>query len=117
MKKFSFSYLLTFAFLTAFLVGCAQLGVPATDTFNKKLLAGYSSVTAVRNTATTLLVAKQITPKDAQNIQVQADAARGGLDIASSLKDTDFKAAEDRLTVSLTILQGIQTYLNSRSNK
>ena len=38
---------------------CAQLGLPTPQTFNEKMATAYATVTAVRDTATKLLVAKK----------------------------------------------------------
>lgn len=105
----------TYFVLACFMCACAQLGIVQPDTFNQRLAAGYTSVTAVRQGTATLLSGQKITVVDAQNIQTQADTARAGLDIAQGLSSTDITSAENRLTVSLTILQGLQTYLTSRS--
>lgn len=102
---------LLMAFMLALLVGCAQLGVPTPDTFNQKLAVGVASVTEVRQTATTLLVAGKITSADAENIQKQADTARDGLNVARGLSGTDLSAASNKLTAATAILQALQTYL------
>lgn len=102
-------------FTLCLLISCAEVGVTAPQTFNQRLAAGYTSVTTVRQATITLLQAKKITPKDAQTVQDQTDSARVGLDLAAAMSVTDLKAAENRLTVSLELLRGLQTYLNSRS--
>lgn len=104
----------TFVALILSLTACAQLGLPTATTFNEKLAAGYSSVTAVRSSATTLLVAKKISSDDAQNIQTQADTARAGLDVARTISKTDQTAANARLTAIRTVLTALSTYLASR---
>lgn len=94
--------------LTLLLQGCATLGVPAPQTFNERLAAGYVSATSIRTSATTLLNGAVITSSDAENLQKQADVAREGLDVARTLPALQ---AEDKLQATLLILQAAQTYL------
>lgn len=114
------------------LQGCASLGLPVAQSFNERLASGYTTVTAVRE-ATSAWVDGQVraaqaepdqakrdallkaVKADAQNIQAQADQAREGLDIARSLSDLNFEAAEERLVSTLRILEALQTYLEGRT--
>lgn len=112
MKKFlrENSYL-----FLAFIVGCAALGLPTPQSFNEKLLAGYSGVTTVRAGGDALIVAKKISSADAENVQKQADNVRAGLDIASSMSDPALAAAKLNSTLTiLTALQAYQAYLETR---
>jgi hypothetical protein len=104
-----------FVFSVLLLVSCAQLGVPAPQTFNEKLAAGYGAVTQVRTTATTLLEAKKISSDDAHNVLVTTDAARQGLDVARSLSKTDTSAAEGKVNAIRTTLTALAGYLATRS--
>lgn len=97
------------------LTACQSLGVPSPKSFNERLAGGYTSVIGVRQTATTLLTARAISIKDAENIQKTADTAREGLDIAAQLGNTP--QGQDRLSTTLIILTQAQTYLNSRKPK
>jgi hypothetical protein len=101
------------AVIAALLVACASL--PAPETFNERLAAGYSSVTAARTTATTLLEQKRITGQDAMNVQAQADIARQALDIARATHRIDAVAGDAKLTAAVTTLTALQAYLNARS--
>lgn len=101
--------------LLAFIVGCAALGLPTPQSFNEKLLAGYSGVTTVRAGGDALIVAKKISSADAENIQKQADNVREGLDIAASMKDPALAANKLNTTLAiLTTLQAYQAYLETR---
>jgi hypothetical protein len=100
--------------LLILLAACQSIGVPNPETFNERLAVGYSSVTAVRQTATTLIVAGKISAGDAENIQAQCDNARVGLDVARTLKDTDLTAANARLQAALTIVTALDSYLRAR---
>ena len=99
----------------SFLPGCAQLGVPTADTFNQKLAVAIGSVTAVRETATTLLKAQKISADDAQNIQDGANLGRTGIEVARTLSKVNMAAAEGKLTAVTTSLAALQTYLASRN--
>jgi hypothetical protein len=89
----------------AVLAGCA------TD-FNTRLATGYSAVTGVRQTTTTLLRAEKVSAADAQNVQDTADKARVGLDIARDVHATTPDLAEDKLKSATTILQSLRKYLS-----
>lgn len=112
--------------------GCSALGLPQAKTFNERLAAGYTVVTAVRETTGVWLDgeirAAQAEPDperqgaliaaakaDAQNIQNHADEARRGLDVARSLKGLNIGAAEERLASTLRILEALQKYLEGRT--
>ena len=97
----------------AFIVGaCASL-MP--QTFNQKLLVGYSTVTEIRVQTTNLLTGKKITPDDAENVQKQADTAREALDVARGLKASNPTAADAKLDATRTVLVALQTYLASKA--
>jgi hypothetical protein len=93
---------------------CSIFGMPGAKSFNERLAVGYSTVTTVRQSATTLVSADVISPGDAANVQQQADNARAGLDIARTLTTVDPKAADARLVASLQILTALEAYLRSR---
>lgn len=96
------------------LAACAQLGLPAPETFNERLAAGYGAVTQVRSTATTLLEAKRISSEDAQNVLTTTDAARQGLDVARSLSKTDLASAEGKVNAVRATLTALSAYLATR---
>lgn len=117
------------------LSGCAALGVPSLDTFNKQLLASVTVVEGIRRDGGVLLqsrldeiAAKQsaniLTPEqaqqrrnvaadDAQNIQDQADKARAGLEIARVMRGTNPVAATERLNAIAIGLKALQEYLRA----
>ena len=108
LKQFSILWL---AFV---LVSCASLGIPETDTFNKRVLAAQGTVTEIRETAELLLGAGQLTADEAVNIQTQATSLRQGIDAARALHIDDPLAAENRLTIIITALTALQASLNAR---
>lgn len=98
----------------ALLTACSVFGLPQAKSFSDRLAVGYNTVIAVRETNTALVSSSLISADDAQNVQDQADTARAGLDIASSLRDVDQTAADARLRASLQILSALEAYLRSR---
>ena len=101
--------------LALLLVGaCAYLGQPTPETFNERAAAAYTSVTAVRQTALTLLQTGNITAEDAKNIQESADNVRAGVDVARTIAVTNPGQAENRLTAAIAALSALNAYLASQ---
>lgn len=100
--------------LLLFVAACGALGVATPQTFNERTAAAYASVTAVRESATTLLKAGKIKADDAQNVQDGANNARAGIDIARGLEAQSPGAGKTRLDVAIAALQALQAYLNSK---
>jgi hypothetical protein len=96
------------------LAGCQFLGIAEPQSFDQRLLVGYESVAGVRQVAATLVTSKAISVGDAENVQLGADNARAGLDIAASLKPVDPTAADARLQASLMILRALNAYLEGK---
>lgn len=111
MKSIRLATISAFMVLTA---ACAALGVPEATTFNQRVAVAQGQVTAARLTAAQLLAAGLISADDAANVQQQADSARAGIDIARSLHASAPAAGEDRLALSITVLQALQAYLSSK---
>ena len=107
------TFLASLMFLFA---GCAAIGLPTAETFNQKAAVVQGTITTVRQTATVLLNEKKITADDGQNVLVQTDTARAGLDIARSLSKSNPIAADSKLNSVRTVLTALQAYLASRSN-
>jgi hypothetical protein len=100
--------------LLVLISGCAYLGLPTPTTFNERLASAYGTVTTIRQTTTTLLVAKKITADDAQNVQNQADAARSALDVSAAVFKTDPAAGNNKLAATITLLTSLQAYLATK---
>lgn len=96
------------------LFGCAALGLPTPTTFNERLAAGYKTVSAVRTEAIALTGSGYLSFADASNVQMQADTARAGLDLASQTYVKDPTGASTKLTTTIAILTALQTYVASR---
>lgn len=105
-------YALVFAMLTA----CATLGVEAPKTFNERLAAAYTMVTAARDTTATLLTSGKVSAAEAQNIQQQLDNARTGLDLARQVHGTSPPAGDAKLDAIVTGLTALQAYLSTRGS-
>lgn len=99
-------------FLAALLLAaCAQLGAPAPETLPQRIAVTVSTVTAVRESATSLLVAKRISVADAENVQRQADTVVAGAQVARSLASADPAAADAKLQQVRAVLLALQSYL------
>ena len=97
------------ALLLALLTGCAALGVPQADTFNKRVVVANSIVESVATTTATLHAAGKITDEERGSVYQQGTEARAAIELARQLHATDPLAAENRLStiiVALTALQG-----------
>jgi hypothetical protein len=99
------------ASLVMMLAACQSLGIPAADTFNKKVYTGYATVVTVANTATTLLNAGKLSNADAQNVLEQATNAKTALDIAKSVHETTPDLGDAKLVAALQILTALQQYV------
>lgn len=108
------AYVAFYAVLLVALTACGTLGLETPKTFNERLAAGYTTVTAARDTAATLLTSGKITAADAQQVQNQCDNARSGLDIARSIHASDPPAGDAKLTAILAGLTALQAYLQTR---
>lgn len=104
-----------YGILLVVLTACATLGVSAPKTFNEKLAAAYTTVTAARDTTATLLTSGKLSAADAQNVQQQLDTARTGLDLARQLHATNPPAGDARLDAIVAGLTALQAYLQSHT--
>lgn len=88
----------------AFLVGCASLGVPPADTFNKKAAAAVQTANAASQVSLTLLQARKITPDESDAFIARAEQAQQAINLTRQLHATDPTGANDRLA---TIIAGL----------
>lgn len=103
------------AYLLVILTACTTIGVPAPQTFNERLAAAYSTVTAARDTTATLLTSGRLSAADAQNVQQQLDNARTGLDLARQVHATDPAGGDAKLDAIVVGLTALQAYLQSHT--
>lgn len=94
-------------------MACSLFGNP--KGFDEQLASAYGVHTAVVSATATALAAGQISAADATAVQTQALTSRQLLDTARSLEGTNLSTAQGDLTLALTTLTAIQTYLSSRS--
>lgn len=113
MRRTAIAY---FGFLLAvqFLVGCAALGVPAADTFNKKAAGAVQTVNAASQLTLTLLQARKITPDENDAYIARAEQAQHAINLTRQLHVTDPTGAADRLTQIIAGLAILQTELENR---
>ena len=114
MRPISRPHLLLALALAALLAACAALGIPDTDTFNKRVAAGYTTVEASADGATALLAAGKIDDKERRYVVSLLNAAIDGLDAASALGKTDLQAGQARLNAALVALTSLQVFLTAK---
>jgi hypothetical protein len=90
------------------LAGCAALGVPSADTFNKKAAAATVSVNTGSQTVLTLLQARKITPDENDKYIARLEDAQKAIDVTRVVYKTDPTSAENRLA---TIIAGLNLLL------
>lgn len=108
----SFGFTAALYVVLLMVAGCAALGVPPLTSFGDRLAAGYTTVTGARQFNTTLLNGHITSSVDAENVQKQLDAAREGLDVASTLTGLD---AENKLQSTMAIANAALGYLCKKS--
>jgi hypothetical protein len=106
--------LILLAGLANMVSGCAELGVPQADTFEKKLVGAYASLTAVVKTSTYMLERKKISSAEHKRVIDQARTAQAGLAIAEQIRQTDPNGAMTRLTAITATLTALEAYLQSK---
>jgi hypothetical protein len=109
-------YLLPTAFLCV-LVGCKTLGLATPQTLDQKLAYGYAGVTTALNTIATATTAGQLTSVQATNANGLALQVKLVLDAARSLETSNATAAQNDLTLALSSLTAVQTYLTNAGVK
>lgn len=97
------------------LAACGTLFV-APQSFSEKLAAGYLAHTAVVTATTNALNAGDISSADAEHVAKIAAEARSVLDAAKLANDAgDVKTAQGRLSMALSVIAELQTYIRGKS--
>lgn len=99
---------------TTAMQGCTtsgNLGPYDKLSFNDDLAIAYTTVTAVRQTTTTILRAKKIHSDDGQNVLNQTEMALEGLHVAERLSAVDMKTASGKLTAVKAVLSALSSYV------
>lgn len=98
------------------IAACGSLGLTEPRSFSDRLAYGYSTTTALRAAATSSLNAGAITSTEGRYVQNLADESRTVLDAARTAYTAgDVSTAEGRLTLALSVLDQLQSYLTNRS--
>lgn len=118
---------LALLFAACALAACAQLGLQAPDTFNKKIATGYATVQVVAESAKTAYVAGKLSEKDRTNVVSTTRAGVEGLDLAQTMYSAvcpatappgcAAPAADAKLTATLAVLTALQAYLATQGAK
>ena len=114
MMKMKTTAMASMLIMVMMVAGCQALLGISPKSFPDRLAAGYSSVTTVRESATVLLNRGVLTANDAQNVQNQANSVRQGLDVADALYKIRPADGEDKLIITLRILNTLEAYLEEK---
>lgn len=111
MRKFKLSIV---PLLVLLIAGCAVLGVPKADTFNKQVVVANGLVESVATSAATLHAAGKISDEDRTDVYQQGTEARLTIEIVRQLHATDPLAAQNRLNTIIVALTALQTRLEAK---
>lgn len=110
--------------LAVMLTGCATLGGPgaAADTYSKKKLVAFDTISWAGAAAFQLKADGKLSLKDQNNIVATANQAIAAIDVADVVHNglcpagapATCDANNAKLTATLAILTGLQTYLLSQ---
>jgi hypothetical protein len=99
-------------YVSLMMTGCAALGLATPKSFDQSLANAYGVHTAVVAATATALSSGAITSKEATIVQTQAIQARAMLDAAKAAETANPTGAQNDLTLAVTALTALQTYLN-----
>lgn len=100
--------------LVLMLGACASLGLSSAQSFNQRLAYAYGTHTAVMQAATTAVSSGALSTADAEQVLKMADQTKVLLDGARTLSASgDLTGANSKLSLALTALTALQTYLSS----
>jgi hypothetical protein len=102
------------AYFCFLLLGCAALGVPAADTFNKKAAAATISVNTGSQSVLTLLQARKITPDESDAYTDRLEETQRAIDLTRTVYKTNPTDAEDRLAAIIASLNILLAELERR---
>lgn len=120
MKRLLLAFSIALASVLAVgpLTGCQTLtnadGTVRAATFNDNAVATLQGTDAVVKVAHTLLVAKKITPDDADSVAKMADAVRQGVAVAKSAEKTQPGTGSARLRAASSALDELSRYLATK---
>lgn len=102
------------ALYLVFLLGCASLGVPAADTFNKKVAAATVSINTGSQTDLTLLQQHKITPDESDRYTARLAELQTAINATRAVYKTNPGDAENRLAAAITALNLLLAELEAR---
>lgn len=111
MRKLQVSLI---SLLALMLAGCAALGVPKADTFNKQIVVANGIVESIAETAGTLYSAGKISTEEKDDVHLQGTEARVTIELLRKLHATDPLAAENRINTLIVALSALQTRLEAQ---
>jgi len=133
VKRWSFFLVVTVAAVCTYLLdGCAQLGTPPVDTFNKRAAVAYATVQTVAEGAVAAYTAGKLSDSDRTNVVTTGRAAVQGIMVAQTLHlqacplrpqvetpdpACTAPAADAKLTATLAVLSALQAYLATQGVK
>jgi len=100
--------------LLVLVAGCAALGVPQADTFNKKVVAANAIVESAAGTIATLAGAGKISTEDAHKYLDQAKDAAHAIDVTREVYATNPGEAENRLGAIIVGLNALTALLEAK---
>lgn len=100
--------------LLSLLCSCQTLGITAAPSIDSQILAADQAVTAVETGTDAALLAKLITPAQAQSVSVIAHQVNPLLDAAKAASIAgNTSSATATLTLVNSLLAGLQTYMKA----
>ena len=120
LAPFLFAVSMLFAMAPALLIGCSGMNSvlqPLPDGPNAKVAAALSSVTTARELLAVAVNADKISAADADNLRMQINTARSGIDLAQTAFKTDMAGGDARLSAARAAIDGVRAYLISKGTK
>jgi hypothetical protein len=107
---------LAIPFMLVVLSACGSLGLQPAQSFNDRVAYAFGVHTAVLQSATSAVNFGDITTEEARSLLELSDRARNLIDVARTVHAAgDVEGANQRLALSLSILQELQAYLRRSS--
>jgi hypothetical protein len=100
--------------LAVLIAGCGVLGVQAPQTFHERALAATATVNTASQTVLTLLEARKITPDESDRYIDRTEDAQEAIDLARGIYASNPLDAENRLELTIALLQILTAELESR---
>jgi hypothetical protein len=103
--------------LVFLLAGCAALGLSTPQNLDQGLAYGYAGVTTALNTIAAATSTGQLTSAQATSANSMVLSVKATLDTAKSLETSNATTAQNDLTLAMTALTAVQTYLTANGVK